>query len=215
MASIHSGDRNGAKMRIARRGRTRFTVTVRPFDFVAVFYSVVLGVAVAQLMTGVGRLVEERRRVRNYWVHSVWILAVLLSDADNWWSLWSVRDVASWRLVSFLLLIALTALIFLMTVLLFPRPREPGETIDLREHYYENSTIFLRANAGAWGAALLCNWTIYPSAPINFVLFIPGSIMLLSLLVARTRRPIYHATFGVLTLAATIFILVAQGARIR
>jgi hypothetical protein len=58
---------------------------VRPFDFVAVFYSVVLGVAVAQLMTGVGRLVEERRRVRNYWVHSVWILTVLLTDANNWW----------------------------------------------------------------------------------------------------------------------------------
>jgi len=188
---------------------------VRPFDFVAVFYSVVLGVAVAQLITGVGRLVEERRRVRNYWVHSVWILTVLLTDANNWWSLWSVRDIASWRLVSFLLLIALTALIFLMTVLLFPRPPEPAERIDLREHYYENSTIFLRANAAAWGTALLCNWTIYPSAPVDFVLFIPGSIMLLSLLVAQTCRPIYHATFGVLTLAAITIILVAQGARLR
>ena len=80
---------------------------MRPFDFVVVFYSVVLGVAVAQLMTGVARLVEERKRVRTYWVHSVWILAVLISDTDNWWSLWYVRDVKSWHLASFLLLIAL------------------------------------------------------------------------------------------------------------
>ena len=74
---------------------------MRPFDFVAVFYSVVLGVAVAQLMTGVARLVEERRRVRAYWVHSIWILIVLLIDADNWWSLWSVREAGSWRLAPF------------------------------------------------------------------------------------------------------------------
>ena len=65
---------------------------MRPFDFVA-FYSVVLGVAVAQLMTGVGRLVEERKRVKPYWVHSIWILTLLLVDVDNWWSLWILRDV--------------------------------------------------------------------------------------------------------------------------
>lgn len=56
---------------MARRCRKSFNGPVRPFDFVVVFYSVVLGVAVAQLMTGLARLVEERKRVRNYWVHSV------------------------------------------------------------------------------------------------------------------------------------------------
>ena len=40
--------------------------------------------------------VEECQRVRTYWVHSVWILTVLLADADNWWSMWSLRDAASW-----------------------------------------------------------------------------------------------------------------------
>ncbi len=187
---------------------------MRPFDFVTVFYSVVLGIAVAQLMTGVARLIEERHRVRNYWVHSTWILALLLSDADNWWSLWAVREVHTWRLISFLLLIALTALVFLMTVLLFPRPPETGETIDLRAHYYENSAIFLRANAAAWAAALVCNWTIYPLAPFDAFLIIPAAIVLLSLLVAQTRRPIYHAAISLITLAAIIVILVAQGARI-
>ena len=34
-----------------------------PFDFVCAFYSVVTGVAVAQLMTSVGRLLEVRARL--------------------------------------------------------------------------------------------------------------------------------------------------------
>ncbi len=188
---------------------------MRPFEFVAVFYSVVLGVAVAQLMTGVARLVEERRRVRTYWVHSVWILIVLLCDADNWWSLWSVRGVNSWRLVSFLLIIALTAFVFLMTVLLFPRPPEPGEIIDLRAYYYENSVIFLRANAAAWTLAFLCNWSIFPIAPVDFTLLLPIAIVLLSLVVAQTRRPLYHALYSLFILGAIIFILFNQGAQLQ
>lgn len=187
---------------------------MRPFEFVAVFYSVVLGVAVAQLMTGVARLVEERRRVRTYWVHSVWILTVLLCDANNWWSLWSVRAVSSWRLVSFLLVIALTAFVFLMTVLLFPSPPEPGEVIDLRAHYHGNSVIFLRANAAAWALAFLCNWSIFPLDRIDAITVLPIAIVLLSLVVAQTRRPLYHGLFSIFILAAMIFILINQGAQI-
>src|ERR1700759_2038222 len=170
---------------------------MRPFDFVIVFYSVVLGVAVAQLMTGVARLVEERKRVRNYWVHSVWILALLISDTDNWWSLWEVRDVKSWHLASFLLLIALVAFVFLMTVLLFPRTPEPGEIIDLRAHYYESSAIFLRANAAAWALAFFCNLTLYPNEGLNLFVIIPAAVVVLSLVVAQTRRPVYHGAFSI------------------
>jgi hypothetical protein len=43
---------------------------------------------VAQLMTSVGRLIEERDRVRGYWVSNVWIMTVLLGDVGNWWSMW-------------------------------------------------------------------------------------------------------------------------------
>ena len=37
-----------------------------PFEFVCAFYSIVLGVAVAQLMTSVGRLIEVRDQVPTY-----------------------------------------------------------------------------------------------------------------------------------------------------
>src|SRR3954470_20018714 len=188
---------------------------MRPFDFVGVFYSVVLGVAVAQLMTGVARLVEERQRVRNYWVHSVWVLTVLVGDAGNWWGMWNLRDARSWHLVAFLLLIALTATIFLMTVLLFPRSPEPGEVIDLRNHYYSNSAIFLRANAAAWALAISCNWMFYPVQTwLDPSISIPAILIILSLVVAQTQRPLLHGIFSVVTLAAMIFILLIQGLRI-
>lgn len=188
---------------------------MRPFDFVGVFYSVVLGVAVAHLMTGVARLIEERERVRPYWVHSVWVLTVLLGNTGNWWSLWSLRDARSWHIVTFLLLIALVGAIFLMTVLLFPRSPEPGETIDLRAHYHRNSAIFLRANAAAWALALFCNWTLYPIMTLlDLWISVPALIVILSLIVAQTRRPALHGVFSIVSMAAIIAMLLTQGARI-
>ena len=189
---------------------------MRPFEFIAVFYSVMLGVAVAQLMTGVARLVEERHRVRSYWVHSLWVVTVLLADADNWWSMWSLRDAASWRLITFLFLIALVGAIFLMTVLLFPRMRETDEPIDLRAHYYANSAIILRANAAAWAFALFCNWSLYPVATwLDPWLSLPAANVILSCAVAQTKRPLLHAIFSVVTLSAMIAMFVPQGARIQ
>jgi hypothetical protein len=189
---------------------------VRPFDFVAVFYSVVLGVAVAQLMTGVARLVEQRERVRTYWVHSVWILTVLLGNTGNWWSLWSLREVPSWHVVTFLLLIALTGAIFLMTVLLFPNMSEPAEVIDLRAHYHSNSAILLRANAAIWVLALLCNWTLYPiDTWLSPWISVPALLVVLSLVVAQFRHAVLHGIFSIISLAAIIVMLLTEGSRIQ
>ena len=94
-----------------------------PFEFVCAFYSVVLGVAVAQLMTSVGRLIEVRDQVRTYWVQSLWVVIVLLVDVGCWLAMWNLHSAKSWSNSSFLLLVGLVASIYLITVLLFPRVR--------------------------------------------------------------------------------------------
>src|SRR5207249_11389616 len=109
-----------------------------PFEFVCAFYSVVLGVTVAQLMTSVGRLIEVRDQVPTYWVQSLWVVIVLLVDVNSWWAMWELRNAKSWSVFSFLLLVGLVASIYLVTVLLFPRVPEPGGQIDLDAHYYKN-----------------------------------------------------------------------------
>ncbi|MEY2486593.1 MAG: hypothetical protein QOH39_2241 [Verrucomicrobiota bacterium] len=121
-----------------------------PFDFVCAFYSVVLGVAVAQHMTSVGRLIEVRDQVRTYWVQSLWVVIVLLVDVNSWWAMWEVRSAKSWSFVSFSLLVGLVASIYLVTVLLFPRVPE------------SNRRIFFLANAAGWTLGLLCNLTFLP-----------------------------------------------------
>jgi hypothetical protein len=189
---------------------------MNPFEFVCAFYSVVLGVAVAQLMTSVGRLIEVRDQVRTYWVQSLWVVIVLLYDVNNWLAMWSYRDAKSWRVVSFLLLVGLVALIFLVTVLLFPRVPESGGHIDLDSHYYKNRRVFFLANATAWTLALLCNLSFLPIGSwLSQAVIIPVLVVFLSILAAITGNRRYHAAFAIFALATMTLGLLAASAPIQ
>ena len=183
-----------------------------PFEFVCAFYSVVLGVAVAQLMTSVGRLIEERERVRGYWVQYLWVVTVLLGDVGNWWSMWSLRQTRSWSIFSFLLLLLLISAIYLMTVLLFPRIPEARESIDLERHYYRNRRIFFSVTAASWALALFCNWSFFPMALSDPWIVIPASVVVMSIVAVATPNRRYHSVFAVLGLVAMILVLVVEGA---
>jgi hypothetical protein len=181
-----------------------------PFEFVCAFYSVVLGVAVAQLLTGVGRLIEVRDQVRTYWVHSLWVVIILLADVNSWLVMWEMRS-KSWRVPSFLLLVALLASIYLITVLLFPRLPESGDRIDLGAHYYKNRRIFFLATAAAWMLALLCNLSVLSMKSwLNAGVVVPLLSVLLSILAARTGNRRYHAVFAVFILAMSLLSLFAD-----
>jgi hypothetical protein len=182
-----------------------------PFDFVCAFYSVVLGVAVAQLMTSVARLIEERDRVRWYWVPNVWIVTVLLGDVGNWWSMWGVRQVKRWSVYSFLLLVALVGAVYLMTVLLFPRIPDGKERIDLERHYYRTRRVFFSATAASWALALVCNWSFFPITLLDPWNVIPAVMIVLSIVAVLTASRRFHAIFAVIGLVAIGIILATQG----
>ncbi len=183
-----------------------------PFEFVCAFYSVVLGVAVAQLMTSVGRLIEVRDQVRTYWVHSLWVVIVLLVDINSWWTMWELRSAKSWSFISFSLLVGLVASIYLVTVLLFPRVPESRGQIDLDAHYYRNRRIFFLANAAGWTLGLLCNLTFLPirswlSPGVLIGIIFPVLVVFLSILAAITGNRRYHAAFAIFSLIALTLVL--------
>ena len=179
-----------------------------PFEFVCAFYSVILGVAVAQLMTSVGRLIEMRDQVRTYWVQSVWVVIVLLIDINCWWSMWDLRDAKTWRFISFLLLVGLVASLYLVTILLFPRFPEGGARVDLDAHYYRNRAFFFVANAVGWLFGLFCNLTFLPIDNwLNPGIVLPLVAVPLLIVAAFTKNRRYHAVMAILFLIAVSLVL--------
>ena len=55
------------------------------FEYITVFVSIILALAVAEVLAGLGRLIRERDHVRVYWVHVAWMLLVVLTVVQSWW----------------------------------------------------------------------------------------------------------------------------------
>lgn len=182
-----------------------------PFDFVCAFYSVVLGVAVAQIMTDLGGLVEHREKVRTYWVHLLWIFTVLFASVGNWWSMWSVRGLKVWKFPSFGLVVAFAGAIYLASVLLFPRIPETGAPVDLKRHFFKNRRAFFSTMAGFWLLGIGCNWHFHHLHLFDMWMMIPGSFMLLAIGALFIENRWYHGIFASLAAVLHIGLVVVNG----
>ncbi|MCP5056906.1 MAG: hypothetical protein GY937_09315 [bacterium] len=107
------------------------------FEYVTVFLSILLALAAADVLAGLGRLIREREHVRIYWVHVAWMLLLILAVTQSWWAIWNVRVHELTNFFEFLLLV-LPRLIWVLVAFLLSPPIAPGEAFDLREYYFRH-----------------------------------------------------------------------------
>ena len=113
------------------------------FSYLSVLTSIVLALGITRLLTGLGRLLQARSRVRIYWVHLLWTLNVFLFLVLNWWILFRWSTQHEWSFFLFLFVLLSPTVAFLLTVLLMPDPFEEG--FDPKQHFYNNHRWFFSA----------------------------------------------------------------------
>jgi hypothetical protein len=110
---------------------------ISAFEYVAVLISIVLGLGIAQVLTGIADLVHQSKRVTLYWPHVLWVIVILLLHVQDWWVTFDLRQHEPWRLPTFLLVMTYPITLFILARLLFPFGTQEG-TINLKDFYYEN-----------------------------------------------------------------------------
>ncbi|GHN03185.1 hypothetical protein WSM22_46740 [Cytophagales bacterium WSM2-2] len=116
---------------------------INAFEYVTVFISIILGLGVTQILTGIADLVHQKERVKVYWPHTVWVLLALILHVQEWWVIFELRTFERWRLPTFLFIMLYPTVLFILARLLFPFGYSEG-AIDLKEFYYKNyRKIFL------------------------------------------------------------------------
>ncbi|MFG1691515.1 hypothetical protein ACGF5M_05115 [Gemmatimonadota bacterium] len=116
------------------------------FEFISVLLSIVVGLALTRLLSGVGRALEIRRGLRFYWVQGVWVVNVGLLLVAFWWAtLFSHVDQETWLFPNFALLLGYSVLLFLQAVLILPT--DLAEGADLEAHFFEVRPWFFTLSA--------------------------------------------------------------------
>jgi len=59
---------------------------VDPFTYLAALISIIIGLAIANVLGGIARMIHGAGRYRFYWPSLVWAIVVFLACVQHWWS---------------------------------------------------------------------------------------------------------------------------------
>jgi len=106
------------------------------FEFLSVLLSVVVGLGMANMLTGVGRLLHMRRSIRFSVAHLMWSLFVFVMMVVFWWTVvFGYRDWEDWNILLFVFILMYGMFLFLLSAILYPT--EIPQSWDLFEHFID------------------------------------------------------------------------------
>ncbi len=179
-------------------------------EYIFIFYSFILALAVGEIARGVGNQLRLRS-VKYSLLHLAWVGLVTFSILEFWWGAWSLQSFERWSIYGMLVGFLSTFVLYLAAFLSFPLNLTEEE--NLENYYFRESSrlwslyaLLLSNNLVANRALGEAEWArIYPQDVLLLVL------ISLCVLAARSKRQVIH--WSVLTLfyvAGAIFVLVVQ-----
>ena len=132
-----------------------------PFEFITIFSSVILWLALTHIFRAVSDLYEIRERVKLYWLNSLWVVTVMMWSIFTWWGLWKLSiGLNEWHYFQFWFLVMNLSSIYFFTTLVLPKATDDGD-IDLEAHYFSVHKAFFSIVA----------FSLFSSAVVNYSLF--------------------------------------------
>jgi hypothetical protein len=113
-----------------------------PFSYLSVLISIVLALGMTRVLAGVGDMLQARSHRRIYWVHAVWIVNLFLYLVVAWWIFYRWRTQQTWTFFLFVFVLISPTILYLASLLFFPREGDVDPAVDYKTHYYANHRAF-------------------------------------------------------------------------
>ncbi|HET9983408.1 MAG TPA: hypothetical protein VFQ38_07465 [Longimicrobiales bacterium] len=167
-----------------------------PFEYLSVLISVIVGLGISHLLTGVARLIQLRRRLRLYPPTLLWMATLFILQIQIWWVAYMSRGDAGWTFFSFVVFLVVPIIGYLLCYLVIPDLESGG--VDLRANYHANRAWFFGLIAAAIVVSLARN------AARGTLALDPDSAFLLAFLLlavagAGIRREWFHIVNALLS----------------
>src|SRR5690242_18156384 len=111
-----------------------------PFEYISVLISIVLGLGITQIVTGVADMIHHWNKIKIYWPHVLWIILVFFLQVQEWWWLYELRNNARWELPVFLFILLYPIDLFILSRILFPAFSD--EEVEFKQFYFDNYRKF-------------------------------------------------------------------------
>jgi hypothetical protein len=117
------------------------------FEYLSVFISIVVGVAMVRLIRGMVEIATGQSG-KPYWIHTLWMVLYLLWLPYFWWFTfgWRNQEVWTYPLFFFIVLYSMVIYAFIATLV----PSDPGDVEDFEEFFYSVRRVFFGLLGGLW-----------------------------------------------------------------
>jgi hypothetical protein len=180
------------------------------FEYLSVLISIILGLAITQILQGFRDLMQARTRLTLYWPSVLWAILLLAVCVQEWWAMFGWRDHDPWTFVGFSMMLAQTVATYMAAALALPDVKG-DEAIDLRTYYYANHRWFFTMGVAAIAISILKDRVLtgaWTSPPLNLaMLLVFLAILLANALFLRERVHKTLAPLAVIWLVLYIALL--------
>jgi hypothetical protein len=90
-----------------------------PFEYVIVLVSIILGLGITTILTGLAELIKHRQ-LKLYTPYIIWLILVFVLHIHEWWVSYSLKSIEIWKLPMFLFIILYPINLYVLAHLLFP-----------------------------------------------------------------------------------------------
>jgi len=159
------------------------------FEFVFSLYSLLFGLALAQVFAGFGNTLQERHKLKVGWLTPLLGLFVIL-DLTSFWEIgWQMRDISRPYFLFLMCTVLLAGIYYLAARLVFPRDFVEWPDFDVYYFRHKNWVYggILACNVIA-AAALLAIGSIFMRTPTGFINDLSYFILLVALLATKDKK---------------------------
>jgi len=177
------------------------------FAYLSVLLSIILGLAIAEILQGYRTLLIARSTVKLYPPPLIWSAIMLLLSIHFWWASFGLAKRQNWDFTAFSAVLLQTVMMFMGASLLFPNMK-PDQPIDLRGHYFREAGPFFSFGLLFLVFGFLKDWLLErhienSRVGLGFFLFFTA----MTLVALFVRKPRVHEIIAPVTgFTVTVFI---------
>jgi uncharacterized membrane protein (DUF441 family) len=184
------------------------------FSYLSVLISVILGLAVTQILKGFRGILLSRARIRVYWPVLAWAGLLLLVCTQHWWAMFGMRHRHDWAFEQFGIVLLNVIFIYMVSGLVLP-DFFGNEVVDLKQNFYAHRAWFFSLAVAIIAISVLkslvLDQRLMPTTDLVF-----HTVFGVALFIgALTRSEFYHKTLVLFCSGLFVFYILVLYGRMR
>ena len=110
------------------------------FEYFSVLISVIIGLGITHLLSGITRLISHPDRFKLYWIHLLWTGWIFLYLPYFWWFTFWYNPVEEWSYQLYAFLILNAVVLYMICAVLMPS--DAPDNGDFRRYYFARKRWF-------------------------------------------------------------------------